>query len=207
MSTAIILGAGDGIGGALAERFAEEGYHSVIVRRDINKANKAAEILKSKGYKASGHNADVRDPEQVKNLFDQAESTWGKIEVCIYNAGANVQKDLIDTSPKLFRQVWELACFGGFLAARECALRMPKNGKGTLLFTSATSSQRSGKGYSAFASAKFGLKAVAQAAAKELGPKNIHVGHVVIDCGVYTEAYVSALNYVISISMTYQMIP
>lgn len=188
MGAAIILGAGDGIGGALAERFAKGGLHAILVRRDLEKAQEAAEALKAKGYQATGLSTDVRDPEQMTALFDQVEADRGSIDACLYNAGANVQKDLVDTTPKLFRQVWELACFGGFLAAQECANRMPKQGKGSLIFTSATSSFRARKGFAAFASAKFGLRAVAQAAARELGPQNIHVGHVIIDCGVYTEA-------------------
>jgi len=188
VGAAIVLGAGDGLGGAIAERFAKGGLHAVLVRRDLEKARAAALKLNEAGYAATARNEDVRDPPAVERLFEFVESEIGPTEACIYNAGANVQKPLLETSPKLFRQVWELGCFGGFLAARECARVMAPRGRGALLFTSATSGIYGRAGFAAFASAKFGLRAVAQASARELGPRGVHVAHVVIDCGLRTEA-------------------
>jgi NAD(P)-dependent dehydrogenase (short-subunit alcohol dehydrogenase family) len=107
--------------------------------------------------------------------------------VCIFNPGANVNFPILETSERVFRKVWEMACYGGFLTGREAARRMLPHGKGTILFTGATASTRGGVGYAAFASAKFGLRAVAQSMARELGPKNIHVAHLIIDAGVDTE--------------------
>lgn len=188
MSAAIILGAGDGLGGALAERFAAGGHHAVLVRRDLAKAEAmAAEILRQGGV-ASGRDADVRDPDAMAELFRAVEADIGPVEVCIYNAGANTKKPLLETSPKLFRQVWELASFGGFLAAKESAAVMSKRGRGTLIFTSATSGIYGRTGFAAFASAKFALRGLAQAAAREFGPLGVHVAHVIIDCGIRTEA-------------------
>jgi hypothetical protein len=79
-----------------------------------------------------------------------------------------------------------MACYGGFLAGREAARRMLAHGRGALFFTGATASLRGGSGYAAFAAAKAGLRMVAQSAARELGPRNIHVAHLVIDAGVDT---------------------
>jgi hypothetical protein len=87
----------------------------------------------------------------------------------------------------VFRKVWEMACYAGFLAGREAARLMLPHGRGAIFFTGATASLRGGAGYAAFAAAKAGLRAVAQSAARELGPKNIHVAHLVIDAGVDTE--------------------
>ncbi len=188
VGTAVILGAGDGIGGAIARRFSEGGDHVVIVRRDLNKANDMAPQITAAGGSASAANTDVREPEAVEALFRSIEDTTGPIDTCVYNAGANTNKPLLETTPKLFRQVWELACFGGFLAARECARHMVPRGRGSLLFTSATSGVVARTGYAAFASAKFGLRAVAQASARELGPAGVHVAHVIIDCAVSTDA-------------------
>jgi NAD(P)-dependent dehydrogenase (short-subunit alcohol dehydrogenase family) len=106
--------------------------------------------------------------------------------VCIFNIGANVNFPLIETTERVFRKVWEMACYAGFLAAREAARLMVPRGRGNIFFTGATASLRGGAGYAAFASAKFGLRAVAQSAARELGPKNIHIAHLVIDAGVDT---------------------
>ncbi len=188
MDVAIVLGAGDGIGGTVGRRFARGGLHVVLVRRDADHAESMAEALRAEGLHASAATTDVRDEMAMTALFDSVEAEFGPIEVCVYNAGANTQRSLLDTSPKLFRQMWELACFGGFLAARECARLMGPRGRGTLLYTGATSALVARSGYAGFASAKFALRAVAQATARELGPLGIHVGHVVIDCAVKTEA-------------------
>jgi NAD(P)-dependent dehydrogenase (short-subunit alcohol dehydrogenase family) len=106
--------------------------------------------------------------------------------VCIFNVGANVNYPLLETTERVFRKVWEMACYAGFLAGREAASLMLPRGCGCIFFTGATASVRGGVGYSAFASAKFGLRAVAQSAARELSPRNIHVAHLIIDAGVDT---------------------
>ncbi len=188
MGAAIILGAGDGIGGAIARWFGQGGKHVVVVRRDLEKAQNLADEIAAAGGTASAFDTDVRDPDAMSALFQTVEETVAPVDVCVYNAGANTKRPLLETTPKLFRQVWELACFGGFLAAQECARHMAPRGKGTLLYTSATAGLMARAGYAAFGSAKFGLRAIAQASARELGPLGVHVAHIVIDCGVYTEA-------------------
>ena len=131
---------------------------------------------------------DARQEGEIQDLFAKIEGDVGPIEVCLYNAGSNVNTSLLDTSESLFRKAWELACYGGFLTGREAARYMVPRGHGTILFTGATASMRGGPGFAAFASAKFGLRAVAQSMARELGPKNIHVAHLLIDGGVDSEA-------------------
>jgi NAD(P)-dependent dehydrogenase (short-subunit alcohol dehydrogenase family) len=108
------------------------------------------------------------------------------LEAVIFNVGANVNFPLLDTTERVFRKVWEMACEGGFLTGREAARRMLERGGGSIFFTGATASVRGGVGYAAFASAKAGLRALAQSMARELGPRNIHVAHLIIDAGVDT---------------------
>jgi NAD(P)-dependent dehydrogenase (short-subunit alcohol dehydrogenase family) len=119
--------------------------------------------------------------------FLQEADREAPLEICIFNIGANVNFPLIETTSRVFRKVWELACFAGFLTGREAARLMVPRGHGAIFFTGATASLRGGIGYAAFAAAKSGPRAVAQSAARELGPKNIHVAHLVIDAGVDTE--------------------
>jgi len=121
-------------------------------------------------------------------LFANIESELGPIEVCLFNAGANTKAPIAETSAALFTKVWQLACYGGFLTGREAACHMVPRGRGTILFTGATASIRGAAGFATFAAAKFGLRAVAQSIARELGPKNIHVAHLVIDGGLDSEA-------------------
>jgi NAD(P)-dependent dehydrogenase (short-subunit alcohol dehydrogenase family) len=114
-------------------------------------------------------------------LFDTIEADIGPIEVVAFNIGANVRFDLVDTTARVYQKVWEMAAFAGFLAGREAARVMTPRGHGTIIFTGATASQRGGTGFTAFAGAKHALRANAQAIARELGPKGIHVAHVIVD--------------------------
>lgn len=181
---ALLVGAGDAIGAAVARRFATGGYKVCIVRREAEKSNALIEELKGQGADVRAYSVDIRNEEAVKALFANVEETVGPIEVCLFNAGSNVNKPILETSQKLFFRAWELACCAGFLVGKEAASHMLKRGRGTMLFTGATASLRGGSGFAAFAAAKFGLRAVAQAMARELGPKNIHVAHLIIDAGV-----------------------
>jgi len=117
-------------------------------------------------------------------LFETIERDVGPLEVVVFNIGANVRFGIRETTARVFHKVWEMACFGGFLTGREAAKVMAPRGRGTILFTGATASIRGRTGLAAFASAKNGLRAVAQSMARELGPEGIHVAHVVIDGGV-----------------------
>jgi len=185
---AILVGAGDAIGAAVARRFAEGGYTICICRREAAKSQGVVDELEAAGHQIHAFSVDARSEAEVQDLFARVEKEIGPIEVCLFNAGSNVNKPLIETTEKLFFKAWELACYAGFLVGREAARYMVPRGRGTILFTGATASVRGGNGFAAFAAAKFGLRAVAQAMARELGPKNIHVVHLIIDAAVDSEA-------------------
>ena len=180
-----VIGAGDFIGAAIVRKFASEGYVVHAGRRNGEKLAPLVAEVKAAGGRMVAHTLDAREEEQVNAFLAAAESS-SPLELCIFNVGANVQFPLLETTPRVFRKVWEMACYGAFLTAREAARIMLPRGKGSLFFTGATAGLRGGSGYAAFASAKFGLRALAQASARELGPKGIHVAHLVIDSGVDT---------------------
>ena len=185
---ALLVGAGDAIGAAVARRFTEGGYAVCICRREAAKSQRLVDELKADGHEIHAFSVDARQEAEVQELFSRIEKEIGPVEVCLFNAGSNVNKPLLDTTEKLFFKAWELACYAGFLVGREAARVMVPRGRGTILFTGATASLRGGKGFAAFAAAKFGLRAVAQAMARELGPKNIHVVHLIIDAAVDSDA-------------------
>jgi NAD(P)-dependent dehydrogenase (short-subunit alcohol dehydrogenase family) len=185
---ALLVGAGDAIGAAVARRFAAGGYRVCIARRDPEKSRNVAQEIEAAGGLAYPVGTDVRSEEAVQALFTKVEGEFGPIDVCLFNAGANIKAPLVETSSRVFLKAWELACYGGFLVGREAARYMVPRGRGTILFTGATASMRGGSGFAAFAAAKFGLRAVAQSMARELGPKNIHVAHLIIDGGIDSEA-------------------
>ena len=180
-----IVGAGDFIGAAIARRFAAEGYQVHGGRRQGDKLDALRDEIVAAGGTFTGHSLDARSEEAIIAFLDAADA-GAPLELCIFNIGANVNFPLLETSERVFRKVWEMACYAGFLTGREAARRMLVHGRGSIFFTGATASMRGGKGYAAFASAKAGLRAVAQSMARELGPRNIHVAHLVIDAGVDT---------------------
>lgn len=181
-----MIGAGDFIGSAIARRFAREGYTVVAGRRNADKLAVLKESIEKEGGSCIARSVDARKEEDVTTFLALADET-APLEVCVFNPGANVNFPILETTERVFRKVWEMACYAGFLTGREAARRMLPHGRGTILFTGATASVRGGVGYAAFASAKFGLRAVAQSMARELGPRNIHVAHLLIDAGVDTE--------------------
>src|SRR6187455_595258 len=181
-----VIGAGDYIGSAIARRFAREGYAVFAGRRGGDKLAPLLQAIEADGGRGFGRGLDARKEDDVAAFIREADA-HAPLEVCIFNVGANVYFPVLDTTERVFRKVWEMACYGGFLAGREAARLMLPRGQGNIFFTGATASLRGGSGYAAFASAKFGLRAVAQATARELGPQNIHVGHLIIDSGVDTE--------------------
>ncbi len=185
-ASVVVVGAGDYIGAAIARRFAAEGYLVFIGRRNADKLLALKAEIEAAGGRAEARGLDAREEAQVVAFIDESEAA-APVEAVIFNIGANVNFPLLDTTARVFRKVWELACFAGFLTAREGARVMLPRGRGSLFFTGATAGLRGGSGYAAFASAKFGIRAVAQSAARELGPKGIHVAHLVIDAGVDTE--------------------
>jgi NAD(P)-dependent dehydrogenase (short-subunit alcohol dehydrogenase family) len=184
-ATVAVIGAGDYIGGAIAKRFAAEGYTVFAGRRTADKLGALKSEIEAAGGACEARGLDARKEEEVTAFLAEADA-HAPLEVCIFNVGANVNFPLLDTTERVFRKVWEMACYSGFLAGREAARHMLARGQGSIFFTGATASLRGGVGYAAFASAKFGLRAVAQSMARELGSKNIHVAHLIIDAGVDT---------------------
>ena len=184
-ATVAVIGAGDYIGSEIAKKFASEGFTIFAGRRDGAKLEPLIKDIKAAGGEIHGRSLDARKEDEVVAFLSDADK-HAPLEVCIFNIGANVNFPILDTTERVFRKVWEMACYSGFLAGREAAKLMLPRGKGNIFFTGATASLRGGSGYAAFASAKFGLRAVAQAAARDLGPKNIHVAHLIIDSGVDT---------------------
>jgi NAD(P)-dependent dehydrogenase (short-subunit alcohol dehydrogenase family) len=180
-----IVGAGDHIGAAIARRFAREGYLVVCGRRHGNDCAPLFAEIKAAAAPAIGRDLDARQEAAVTAFMADADAA-APLELAIFNIGANVNFPVLETTERVFRKVWELACYAGFLTGREAARHLLGHGRGSIFFTGATASLRGGSGYAAFASAKFGLRAVAQSLARELGPMNIHVAHLVIDAGVDT---------------------
>lgn len=185
-ATAAVIGAGDYIGAEIAKKFAAEGFTIFAGRRNGDKLAPLVKDIEQRGGEVFARSLDARKEEEIISFLEDADKQ-APLEVCIFNIGANVNFPILDTTERVFRKVWEMACYSGFLAGREAARLMLPRGKGNIFFTGATASLRGGSGFAAFASAKFGLRAVAQAMARELGPKNIHVAHLIIDAGVNTE--------------------
>jgi NAD(P)-dependent dehydrogenase (short-subunit alcohol dehydrogenase family) len=179
----LVIGVGDGVGAAIAKAFAMDGFEIVITRRARNLPDLEviAQGIRDQGGVVHARGVDARSEEETVALFQEIERDIGPLEVVVFNIGANVRFSIEETTARVFTKVWEMACFAGFLAGREAAKAMVPRGRGTIIFTGATASLRGRENYSAFASAKAGLRAVAQSMARELGKKNIHVAHVVCD--------------------------
>src|SRR6201984_2153594 len=184
--TVAVIGAGDFIGGEIAHEFASEGFPGCAGRRNGDKLAPLVADIEAAGGEIHARSLDARKEEEIISFLNDADK-HAPLQVCIFNLGANVNFPILDTTERVFRKVWEMACYSGFLAGREAARLMLPRGRGHIFFTGATASRRGGIGYTAFAAAKVGLRAVAESAARELGPKGIHVAHLIIDAGVDTE--------------------
>ena len=185
---AVIMGAGDALGGAIARRFAREGYVAVPSRRKIKPLGELVAEIEAAGGRAEGVPCDARNEDEVIALFDRVEEEVGPVEICVFNTGAQHRAPIAEMSERIYRQVWESATLAGFLVGREAARRMLPRGRGTILFTGATASVRGGATFAAFAGAKHALRALAQSMARELGPKGVHVAHVIVDGMIDSEA-------------------
>lgn len=159
---ALIIGAGEGNGTAIAKRFAREGYVACVVRRHLEPLQALVSTIEAAGGKARAFVVDARKEEAVVALVEQIEREVGPIEVLVFNAGANVPSSILDETAQKYFKIWEMACFAGFLNAREVAKRMVTRGRGTILFTGATASMRGGAKFAAFAGAKHALRAGAK---------------------------------------------
>jgi NAD(P)-dependent dehydrogenase (short-subunit alcohol dehydrogenase family) len=183
----LVIGAGDATGGAVARRFAREGYAACVTRRTADKLQPLVEQIRAEGGEAHAFGSDARKEDAMVSLFATIERDIAPIEVAVFNIGANVRFGITETTARVYQKVWEMACFSGFLMGREAARVMLPRGRGTIIFTGATASLRGREGFAAFASAKHALRALAQSMARELWPKNIHVAHTVIDGSIDTE--------------------
>lgn len=184
---ALIVGAGDATGGAIAQRFAREGFIACVTRRSADKLEPLVQTIRDGGGQAQGFGSDARDEVAVTELVARIEREIAPIEVAVFNIGANVRFTVTDTTERVYRKVWEMGALAGFLVGREAARAMLPRGRGTIIFTGATASLRGGAGFAAFAGAKHALRALAQSMARELGPQGIHVAHVVIDGAIDTQ--------------------
>ena len=184
---ALVVGAGDATGSAIAARFAREGYIACLTRRSADKLQPAIDVIRAAGGQAFGYGSDARQEDEVAALVERIEQEHGPIEVLVFNIGANAPCSVLDETARKYFKVWEMACFAGFLNAREVARRMVARGRGTIIFTGATASLRGGANFAAFAGAKHALRALAQSMARELGPRHVHVAHVVVDGAIDTE--------------------
>lgn len=176
-----VIGAGDATGSSIARRFAREGYEVCVARRTEAALAPLVESIQAEGGRAHAFGLDARREEAVTAFVDHVESDIGPIEVMVFNVGGNVRFPILETTTQKYFKVWEMCAMAGFLAGREAARVMVPRGRGTILFTGATASLRGAAGFSAFAGGKAALRALAQSMARELGPKNVHVAHVIID--------------------------
>ena len=183
----LVIGAGDATGGAIAKRFAREGYIACVTRRSADKLEPLVQEIRAAGGEAHAFGSDARKEDEMVSLIEHIESQIAPIEVAVFNIGANVRFGITETTARVYFKVWEMACFAGFLMGRETAKRMLPRGRGTIIFTGATASLRGRDGFAAFAGAKHGLRALAQSMARELWPQGIHVAHPIIDGAIDTD--------------------
>lgn len=184
---ALIIGAGDATGGAIAKRFAQGGYTVCVTRRHQEKLQPLVHEIEAEGGQVYAFGSDARKEAQVIALIEQIERDIGVIEVMVFNIGANVPCSILEETAQKYFKIWEMACFSAFLNAREVAKRMVQRERGTIIFTGATAGLRGSAYFAAFAGAKHALRALAQSMARELGPRHIHVAHVVVDGAIDTE--------------------
>lgn len=183
----LVIGAGDATGSAIARRFAREGYIACVTRRSVDKLAPLVARIEADGGVAHAFGTDARKEDAMVELFQEIETTIAPIEAAVFNIGANVRFGITETTARVYFKVWEMACFAGFLMGREAARVMLPRQRGSIFFTGATASLRGREGFSAFAGAKHGLRALAQSMARELGPQGIHVAHLVVDGAIDTE--------------------
>ena len=182
----LVIGSGDATGGAIAKRFAREGYVACVTRRSADKLQPLVDEIRAAGGEAHGFASDARKEEEVAALVEGIERDIGPIEAFVFNIGANVPCSILEETARKYFKIWEMACFSAFLTAQAVARRMVTRGRGTILFTGATAGLRGAAHFAAFAGAKHGVRALAQSMARELGPRNIHVAHVVVDGAIDT---------------------
>ncbi len=192
----LVIGAGDATGGAVAKRFAREGYTVCATRRSLDKLAPLLTEIRAAGGAAHGFGSDARKEDEVIALVEEIESSIGPIEVMVFNIGANSPNSILTETARRYTKMWEMACLAGFLTGREVAKRMVarpesatqgRSHKGTIIFTGATASLRGSANFAGFSGGKMALRALAQSMARELGPMGVHVAHTIIDGAIDTE--------------------
>ena len=183
---ALIIGAGDSLGSSIARVFANDGFTVVVARSNGDKLSELAAEIKKNGGECFFYSLDARKEDDVISLIDKIENEIGEILVAVYNIGANIRYGILETTSRKYYKVWEMAAFGAFLMGREVAKKMVPRKKGTIIFTGASASVRGKEGFAAFSGAKHAKRALSQSMARELGPKGIHVAHIVIDGAIDT---------------------
>ncbi len=183
---AIVIGAGDATGGAIAAAFSRDGLVAVPTRRTVEALDPLRLRIEAEGNRCVPFGCDARDEAAMVALFDTVEAEIGPVEVAVFNIGANSPMSILEETERRYRKIWELCALGGFLTGREAARRMVKRGRGTILFTGATASVRGSAGFAAFSGGKHALRSLAQSMARELGPKGVHVAHTIIDGAIDT---------------------
>ena len=183
----LVVGAADATGVAIARRFAREGYIACVTRRQADRLAPLVERIHAEGGSAHAFGSDAREEDAVVALFAQIEKEIAPLEVVVFNIGANVRFPITEMTAQVYRKVWEMGCFAGFLAGREAARVMLPRARGSIFFTGASASLRGREGFAAFAGAKHALRALAQSMARELGPKGIHVAQIMVDAAIDTE--------------------
>lgn len=185
--TAIVFGVGPGLGWALVQRFASENMQVGAVARDQAKLNSL--ITSEGGQSILPYSADVSNSEDVLRVFESVDRDLGEPDLVVFNAGAYQKNNVIDIDPADFERCWRIGCLGGLLVGQAAARRMVKRGRGTIVFSGATAALRGSAGFANLAVPKFGLRALAQSMARELGPQGVHVGFVIIDGQIESERY------------------
>ena len=184
---AIVVGVGEGLGWSLVKRFARSGIHVAMAARDKEKLEKL--LSEDPQDNVQSYSCDVADRSSVETLFEAASRDLASPNLVVFNAGAFEPGSILEISPADFERCWRVGCLGGFHVGQLAARAMVQKGTGTILFTGATASLRGSARFANLAVPKFGLRALAQSMARELGPKGIHVGHVIIDGQIRSERY------------------
>jgi len=181
---AVVVGAGPGLGTALAQRFARAGMTVAAISRS---GGHVASTPEPDRKRVRGFACDATQSSEVSATFARIESELGVPDLVVFNVGTWDRSSILDISEEMFCRAWRIGCLAGFLVGQTAARTMLPRGRGTIIFTGATASIRGGSGFAAFAVPKFGLRALAQSMARELGPKGLHVAHVIIDGAIATE--------------------
>ena len=186
---AVVVGVGPALGAALARCFAGAGMAVAVAARNAGRLDGLVQELARTGATARAYSADVVEAADVDALFEGVRGELGEPDVVVFNAGAYVRKGVLETTSEEFERCWRVGCLGGFHVGQAAARMMVDRGHGTIVFTGATAALRGGSGFQNLAVPKFGLRALSQSMARELGPKGVHVAHVIVDGAILSERY------------------